>query len=202
MYLYTHVTLPERVSIGHMYSYGLSLREIARRLNRSPSTIAREVRRNRCPWIQHYDGWAAHPHAVRRRQIAPRPTRLSDPVVAEYVQTKLHATYSPEQIVGRLRRDTPPGIPSRLSHQTIYAWLHRDRHTGGQWYQCLRRRGKRRRRYGSKRAQPWATDRRGIDARPALVERRQRFGDWESDTVEGAKARGGWLAWVSAMCHP
>lgn len=191
---YTQVTLEERVSIGHLYTYGFSLREIARRLDRNPSTIAREVRRNRCPWAYHYDGWAAQPQAVRRRQLAPRPTRMTNQALAAYVHAKLQATYSPEQIVGRLRRDQPAGIPQRISHQTIYAWLQRDRQTGGSWYQCLRRRGKRRRRYGSKRAQVWAKDRVGIDQRPAIVNRRQRFGDWESDTIEGAKVRGGFLA--------
>jgi len=119
---------------------------------------------------------------------------MSSKPLAEYVHAKLQATYSPEQIVGRLRRDQPAGIPLHISHQTIYAWLLRDRQSGGQWYQSLRRRGKRRRRYGSKRAQPWAKDRVGIDQRPAIVARRQRFGDWESDTMEGAKTRGGLLA--------
>ena len=194
MRAYTQVTLHERVSIGHLHAYGFSLREIARRLARHPSTIAREVRRNRCPWGPHYDGWAAQPQALRRRQRAPRPTRMGNPLLAEYVQAKLQATYSPEQIVGRLRRDQPVGIPRRISHQTIYAWLQRDRQAGGQWYQCLRRQGKRRRRYGSKRAHPWAKDRVGIDQRPAIVAHRRRFGDWESDTIEGGKARGGLLA--------
>ncbi len=61
----TQVTLPERVSIGHLHAYGLSLREIARRLDRSPRTIAREVRRNLCPWSSSYDGWTAHPEVGR-----------------------------------------------------------------------------------------------------------------------------------------
>jgi IS30 family transposase len=191
---YTQMTLQERVSLSHMQGARLSLREIARRLDRSPSTIAREVRRNRCPLGPHYDGWTAHPQAVKRRQMAPRPTRMANPALAEYVHTKLRATYSPEQIVWRLRKEQPPDIPVPISHQTIYAWLDQDRHTGGQWYQCLRRRGKRRQRYGSKRARPWPDDRVGLDAWPPIVERRHRFGDWESDTVEGSKSRGGLLA--------
>ena len=191
---YTQLTLQERVSLGHMRGAQLSLREIARRLARSPSTIAREVRRNRCPVGPDYDGWAAHPQAVKRRQIARRPTRMAHPSLAAYVRTKLSATYSPEQIVGRLRQEYPFHISVFISHQTIYTWLAQDRLNGGQWYQCLRQHGKRRRRYGSKRTRPWPDDRVGIDARPAIVERRHRFGDWESDTVEGSKARGGFLA--------
>jgi len=131
MRAYTQLTLQERVSLGHMRGAQLSLREIARRLARSPSTIAREVRRNRCPVGPDYDGWAAHPQAIKRRQIACRPTRMAHPTLAAYVRTKLSATYSPEQIVGRLRQEQPARFPVFISHQTIYTWLDKIVSTAG-----------------------------------------------------------------------
>lgn len=79
---------------------------------------------------------------------------------------ELAFTYFLEQIVGRLRKGQPPGIPVSIYHQTIYALLDLDRHTGGEWCQYLRRRGKCRRCYGSKRVRHWPDDRVGIDARP------------------------------------
>ena len=94
--------------------------------------------------------------------------------------------WSPEQIAGRL--DQEQGI--NISHEWIYQHIYTDKQSGGDLYRSLRGQKKRRKRYG-------VYDRRGIipnqvsiDQRPALVEARQRFGDWEDDTVIGKQHRG------------
>jgi len=74
----------------------------------------------------------------------------------------------------------------------IYAWIKQDKNTGGEWYKELRQSSrKRRKRYAS------GTSKRGkikktkdIETRPAIIEKRIRAGDWESDTIEGAKGTG------------
>ena len=79
-----------------------------------------------------------------------------------------------------------------ISHETIYAWIKQDKNTGGEWYKELRQSSrKRRKRYAS------GTSKRGkikktkdIETRPAIIEKRIRAGDWESDTIEGAKGTG------------
>jgi len=81
----------------------------------------------------------------------------------------------------------------RITHETIYRWIYHQHQLGEQWHQQLRRRRPRRRpRIAGQRA-----DRRGripgrvgIEHRPAAANDRRRFGDWESDTVEGAKGTG------------
>ena len=105
----------------------------------------------------------------------------------------LSQRWSPEQIAGRLRLDHPDDEAAWVSHETIYQWVYRKAETGELFYQRLRRRHKRRRcrisgdRKGKRGVIP---DRVGIEERPEVVNLRERFGDWESDTVEGAKGKG------------
>ncbi|MEM1353244.1 MAG: hypothetical protein AAGH88_00025 [Planctomycetota bacterium] len=73
-----------------------------------------------------------------------------------------------------------------VSHETIYQWAYRQSLHGKTLYQRLRRSRKRRRR----RIPGVIPGRVGIEERPAIVDERERFGDWESDTAEGAKGRG------------
>ncbi|NBD34574.1 MAG: IS30 family transposase [Chloroflexi bacterium] len=118
--------------------------------------------------------------------------------LGQYIRAKLRQRWSPEQIVGRLKRDRPRNSPRdpamRVTHETIYRWVYAQHQSGGRWHEQLRRRHKRRRcrivgeRTGSGRGQ--IPGRVGIEQRPAVVDRRGRFGDWEADTVEGAKGTG------------
>lgn len=74
----------------------------------------------------------------------------------------------------------------RISHQTLYNWIARDRASGGTWYRCLRQfRRRHRKRDGSGPHAPRFKGRVSLTQRPAVVARRERFGDWEGDTVVG-----------------
>ena len=77
----------------------------------------------------------------------------------------------------------------RISHEWINQYMHADKRSGADLYCYLRCRKKRPKRYGS-------YDRRGIipkqvsiDERPAVVDTRQRYGDWEGDTVTNKKIK-------------
>ena len=79
----------------------------------------------------------------------------------------------------------------RVSHETIYRWIYLDASRGGTLYHHLRRRRKKRRRqgrYGSGRR--FIPGRISISERPSIVDTRERFGDWEGDTMEGKKSTG------------
>jgi IS30 family transposase len=79
----------------------------------------------------------------------------------------------------------------RISHETIYRWIYSDANNEGTLYKHLRRRRKKRRRqkrYGAGRR--FIPGRVGIAERPAIVNSRKRFGDWEADTIEGKKSSG------------
>jgi len=102
------------------------------------------------------------------------------------------ADWSPEEIAGRLWIDYPNSVHMRINTETIYQWICLDAGQGGDLYTHLRRRHKKRRkqkRYGSCRG--LVAGRVSISDRPSIVDQRKRFGDWEGDTVEGAKGSGG-----------
>jgi hypothetical protein len=99
------------------------VREIARAVGRSPSTVSRELRRNSPPSPRRYRAFQAHVQA-RERARRPRPRRLvkGSPLRAE-VARLLSLDYSPGQVAGRLRLEHPGEAGMRVSHETIYQAL-------------------------------------------------------------------------------
>ena len=190
---YLHLSSEERYVISHLAIYGLSLREIGRRLQRHHTTISREIRRNR-PTNSHdavywYD--VAQMFANDRKRVAHHCTKKSNRRLMRYVRSKLKLDWSPEEIVGRLTMDYPNNELMRVSHETIYRWIYLDAINGGDLCTHLRRHHKKRRkqrRYGSLRG--LIPGRISIGERPNAVENRKRFGDWEGDSVEGSKGSG------------
>lgn len=189
---YTHLTQQERFVICHLHVARYSLREIARRLNRHHSTISREIQRakKRYPRATYWHDWA-HPLALERRRQPRHMKRQSNQRLINYVEKKLLLNWSPEEIVNRLKMDYPDDDQMRISHETIYHWIYLEATVEGTLYTCLRRQRKRRkkqRRYGTGRR--FRQDRVGIEKRPEIAETRQRYGDWEGDTVQGKPGTG------------
>ena len=191
---YSHLTLQERYVIYHLVLYGLSYREIGRRLNRHHTAITREVQRNGPRYTDDGVYWheEAQYYADQRKYKARHCLRRSNLQLVSYVQNKIRADWSPEEIAGRLCSDYPDSAHMRINTETIYQWIYLDAGQGGDLYTHLRRRHKKRRkqkRYGSGRG--LIAGRVSISERPTIVDQRERFGDWEGDTVEGAKGSGG-----------
>jgi len=190
---YTHLTESDRHKISHLNSAGFSLREIARRINRHHTTISRELHRNGmgdCDGIVYWDNWT-HPIALKRQHEARHYRRNSNQDLVRYVERKLKNDWSPEIIAQKLKVDYPDDNKMRVGHETIYRWIYSDAKNGGTLYKHLRRRRKNRRRqkrYGAGRR--FIPGRIGIAERPAIVDNRERFGDWEGDTIEGKKSSG------------
>ena len=189
---YEQLTSEERYVIYHLKLYKLSFREIARRLDRHHSTISREIKRNGpiiSSWVYWHQG--AHEQALKRRKQPRHYRRRTHEPLVKYVERSLRAERSPDVIVGCLKKEYPDEIKMRISIETVYRWVYRDASQGGQLFTCLCRCHKKRRRqhrYGTGRG--LIPGRISIDKRPDLVATRQRFGDWEGDTVEGAKGSG------------
>lgn len=189
---YVQLTSQERYVIYHLKLFKLSLREIARRLGRHHSTISRELQRNGPDfptWVYWHEG--AHQRALQRRRQPRHHRRRAYLPLVQYVEQGLRAERSPDVIAARLKMDYPDDIRMRVSIETVYRWVYRDTGLGGQLFSCLCRNHKKRRRqrrYGAGRG--LIPGRISIDERPDLVATRQRFGDWEGDTVEGAKGSG------------
>ena len=137
-----------------------------------------------------YDITFAQDRTMERQQRARNHRRASDAKLRLYVFARLEARWSPEAIAGRLKLDFPRTTSMRMSHEGIYRWIYVDAKTGGSLYQCLRwrhRRRRKQRRYSSLRA--FIQGRVRISERPAAVESRRRFGDWEGDTIYGRNTR-------------
>lgn len=164
-----------------MKSDGSSMDDIALELGRHRSTIYREIRRN----ATKYDGYYRARFAcenTRGRRSRSRRNRQFGKEHFDPVEAMLREDFSPEQIVGRLRLE---GLKA-MSHETIYCWIWADKGLGGTLWRHLRcARKQKRKRYGRYDSRGRLAGKKMIGERPAEVEQRSRFGDWEIDTVHG-----------------
>lgn len=163
---------------------------MAEALNRSPSSISRELRRNFPPQHKVYAPRLAHERALEKRKSRGRKDRLKNETIRAYVVNHLKLGWSPEQISGRMKLEKVGSI----SHEAIYQYVYAQVHRGGYGYlkpgcidlrMYLRRKQKRRRRKGQRRCQrvivPLGLS---IEERPKIVDAKRRIGDFEGDTVE------------------
>ena len=190
---YSHLTLEERYVIYHLVLYGLSYREIGHRINRHHATISREVKRNRATYADDAVYWheSGQEFADQRKKRPRHTAKRSNAQLVKYVRQKIEQDWSPEQISGRLQIDFPDNQAMQVSHEALYQWIYLDASNGGHLYTHLRCHHKRRRkqkRYGSGRG--LIAGRVSISERPASVDLKERFGDWEGDSIEGSKGSG------------
>lgn len=176
---YTHLTQDERYQIHAFRRVGLKAAEIARELNRSASTISREVKRNRGG--HGYRSKQAHDRA-RRRASQSRCRRRIQPRQWVGIEQLIRQDWSPEQIALRAATDGT----LKISHSWIYRHIEADRDAGGELYKHLRRANLKRRRYHHRKPRrPKIRRRVGIERRPMEVESRAELGHWEGDTIVG-----------------
>ena len=179
---YTQLTHEERYQIYALKKAGHIQAEIARVIDRNPGTISRELRRNR--GLKGYRPQQAHQLALVRRADKAQ-SRISGQVW-EQVEELIREEWSPEQIVGRIAMEQGVSI----SHEWIYQYVYADKRSGGELYRYLRCQKARRKRYGSYDRRGIIPNQVSIDDRPAIVDAKRRFGDWEGDTVIGKGHRG------------
>lgn len=179
--MYRQLSHEERKLISTLKQQDLSLRQIALLLDRAPSTISRELKRN----TYHKDGSyrfdKAHQRAVTRRRKSHRVPHYDRHVMAR-VMALIRRRWSPVQITGALRLQGKP-VPS---HETIYRFLRRDKNNDRQltpYTRILSKVG--RKHYRSPRTRGILAGKRHISERPTSANKRLRFGHWEADTVIG-----------------
>lgn len=171
---YTHLSQYERYQIQLLHRGGFSSRGIGEQIERSPSTISRELQRNAQGAA--YEGRQAQRQSTQRRHAASSKPRI-DEAIWPIVRAALAEELSPEQIVGSNK--------AQISHERIYQYIAADRKEGGSlWMQLRCRKQRRQHRCGTPR-QRQRFGGRCIAQRPALVDARQRVGDWEGDTIVG-----------------
>jgi IS30 family transposase len=178
---YRQLSQEERYTITAFRVSRRPAADVARALNRCPSTISREVARNRCTSDCSYRAEVAHSYATARRRRERRGFRHTAEQW-EQVIALLKEKWSPEQIANHLRLHGS----FTISHETIYRYILEDKKRGGTLFRHLRIMPKvRRKRYNSRDSRGILPGKRHISARPVSVETRKKFGHWEADTMVG-----------------
>ena len=194
MRTYRQLTFRDRIYIEAWHWERKSLKFIAQRLGVHPSTISRERDRGgsgtlKIGYMAHL-GETARIKAVRRR--GRKPKIIGE--LAEEVRRRLHEGWSPEQISGRMKAQ---GKVATISHETIYRFIKTDKKLGGTLYLCLRHgRRRRKKRFSVPRVRNDILKRRHISTRPAEINNRSRYGDWERDLMFGDSRKSALLSFV------
>lgn len=174
---YNQITQEERYQIYALLKAGNNQTEIAMILSRHKSTISREIRRN--TGLRGYRPQQAQRLADQRKDDKACP-RIGYTIWADVVRL-IRQEWSPEQVSLWLKAEHNICV----SHEWIYHYILHDKLSGGDLYRHLRCQKQRRKRYGSYNRRGQIIDRISIDERPAVVDARSRFGDWELDTIIG-----------------
>ena len=183
---YHHVSDEERLYIQHGLRAGKTQKKIAEELDRSPSTISREIRRNksgRCYLYTHHLACSIRRwrKRIQYKKLAERYTKIKGEL-AEQVMSLLQSYLSPEQVSGYLKRHEGLSI----CHETIYRFIFQNAIRKKMIKPYLRQGAKTRRKaYGSGARASRIPNRVSITERPSIVDERRRIGDWECDTIFG-----------------
>ena len=184
---YHHFTLTERESLRIFVEQGLSYREIARRMNRNPSSIMREMKRNGKKDGTVNAWWGTSLYIWRRKRCRRKLRLAADEELRTFVENGLSQFWSPEIIVERWKQAHPG---TRFSFSTIYRALKAKQLHGFSEKTHLRRHGKRKFcRSGAKKLNPVKPEHL-IDEWTPEIANRSRTGDWEGDTVHGKIGQG------------
>lgn len=185
---YSHLSLKERFCIHQLYYRKYTLRAIAKLIDRPPSTVSREIKRNKDSKGVYWDEYA-HKRAQERSSIARTQKRFSHRPLLDVVMKGIGNKLSPEIISNRLKREYR-SEKMRVSHEAIYQWLYLEARQGGHHYKNLVRHHKKRKKQRRSGKRSIIKERVSIHDRPKIVEDKKRFGDWESDSVLGARGQG------------
>jgi IS30 family transposase len=189
----TKLDKKERGKIAWMYAEGKKVREIARVLGRSPSTISEELRRNSV-WDGEkvvYEAIEAQEQYTSRKIKAGKRNALKNEWVYRYTIEHLRENWSPEQIAGRLKKEHPLVRSRTIGVETIYRYIYDPLNKDEAWWEYLARgQKKRRKQRGRSVHTSHIPDRVSISERPNKVNKRKEFGHHEGDTVEGLRSVG------------
>ena len=185
--IYFHLTTQERAVVMTMRDDQCSVRTIAKRPDRSPSSISREIRRNARLGV--YDANLAHLQSAARRVMPRRTPKMeSGSVLFQVVRHYLNRLWSPQQISNILKAMWPTETDKTVSHETIYnaIYLHPRGELKRELIACLRHHNQ------VRKPRSRGTDRRGqikdmqsIHIRSPEIEDRVIPGHWEGDLIKG-----------------
>jgi IS30 family transposase len=183
---YQQLNMDERHRLHRGLNQGMSLRALARELQRNPGTLSRERRQGRLE--SSYDAIKGREVAQARRRRGTRKLEAGNALTEQVTAAIPDRRWSPEQVAGRLRLEHHDDKSQRVSHETIYQYIYA--HPAGELKAALieaLRQGhqKRRPRSRGKDRRGGIRNMRSIRERPAEAEGREVLGHWEGDLIKG-----------------
>lgn len=184
---YKHINKTQRYQISSLLKAGIKISTIAEQLNLHRSTLYRELKRN-SRQRGSYDANYANQYAEIRKERFAKTRKLNCEMIS-FIKDKLeNEQWSPEQIKGYCKRENIPMV----SHERIYQFIYEDMDRGGFLHKHLRTGNKKyNKRYGKhKNRRTIIKNKVSIDERESVINNKERFGDWEIDTIVGKNHKG------------
>lgn len=180
----SHLTLDQRYEIQQQKEAGKTQTEIAAVIGKHKSVVCRELKRNKNSMGRYKAKHACDVTEIRKERLK-RPRKLTVEMEKEIIKSLTEDQWSPEQIKGRSQKENR----EMVSHERIYQVIRKDKQEGGDLYKHTRHRLKHRKRpVGGRKIV--IKDKVSIDERPAVINDKERFGDWEIDTIVGEGNKG------------
>ena len=184
---YKHISKHQRIELAALHRNGHSVNDISNQLNLHRSTIYRELKRNSKPRGS-YDAYHASNLSEIRKERFSRNRKLTSKMIVLIKDKLENQQWSPEQIHGYCIKNNIPMV----SHERIYQYIYQDKDNGGNLFKHLRTGQKKyKKRYGKhKNPKIIIKNKVSIDERPEEINNKERYGDWEIDTIIGKNNKG------------
>jgi IS30 family transposase len=177
-----HLTREQRYTISAMRKQGCTQKMIAEAIGKDKSVVSRDLKRNANSKGKYSFEYAQSMAEIRKERMK-NPRKLY-PWLKKKIIGMIEQDWSPQQIEGRLKLENS----SPVSHETIYKIIRQDKMDGGTLYKHTRHQLKHRKRPVGEKIP--IKNRVSIEQRPNIVDTKQRFGDWEIDTIVGENNKG------------
>lgn len=185
------LTFYDRQMLQYWLRTKQSLRQIAKVMRRSHSALSKEINKNSNSRDKYRADIAQK--LCEKRKHKQRIGKINKyPLLKEYVEKKIRLDWSPEQISGRLKKHSPAKLKGiTLSHESIYYYIYNKSEKYKRLYKHLRTHRPKRYCYGRRKgAKTKIKHRVSIHNRPECINKRLRYGDWETDSVEFKRIKG------------
>ena len=184
---FKHITSFQRNELSALLRAGLKQKDIAELLGKTASAVCQELKRNECNNKRGYDARIAKEMTKSRRVEANKRFKKldSNEWLKRYIEIRLKQYWSPEQISGRLKIDYSNDKNKQIGKDSIYKYVYNERKDLVKYLRCTKGRYRRRKGTRIREKQRREQEKKRIDTRPEIVEKRERVGDWEGDTIVG-----------------
>lgn len=184
---YNHISSYQRIELATLHRNGYSVSNISKQLKLHRSTVYRELKRNSRPRGSYEAYYANNLSEIRKERFA-KNRKFTSQMMGLINQKLENQQWSPEQINGYCIQNNIPMV----SHERIYQYVYQDKENGGKLFEHLRTgKKKHKKRYGKhKNPKVIIKNKVSIDERPEIINNKERYGDWEIDTIIGKNHKG------------